>query len=640
MTDWGPIGEEVFRRTYSRPLGGRSEQWHETVHRVVKGNTALVSPDHIMKSERRYLEENIEAMNIMPAGRHLWVSGVAGRQFLFNCHRAGWTSRLADHFCFAFDELMKGGGVGANYSQEYLDLSGRLGEPPEMSIVCDPAHPDYAGHLYDNDHIEVTARYVEDSRQGWVDALRWLIDATQYNQRGRIAFDVSNIRGKGERINGFGGIASGPEALVKMLRETHDALYRARFQPLDPLSAMDIDHAIASCVISGNVRRSARMSILHWTDDAIFDFLACKDDKTKHWTTNISVEVDDNFYLALAADDDWAKDVLRTISERAYEHGEPGIFNSSKAAVGETGDVRCTNPCGEIALEEWENCNLGHLNLANLTDDRELFVAARMMTRFLMRATFGTIEDPRQQEVVARNRRIGVGLYGFQEWLINRFGLDYQAGGFATAPQTILASLYGTIEAEARLYAAELDIPMPIKLTTVAPTGSTAKLSGNSEGIHPIYAKHFIRRVRYAENDVNVPRNVPVEDDLYSDNTVVASFYCEDHIFRNVAEENHHLVMDATEISMENMLHVQQMIQRVWSDNAVSFTVNFNPNDVTPSRIAAAITEFDVKGFTVMPDGAREQAPYQRITEYEWREAEGGTGQALDDCATGACPVR
>ena len=66
------------------------------------------------------LEDLFLRFQALPAGRHLWVSGVEGRQFLFNCHTAGWGPRLHNHFTWLFNELLKGGGVGANYSTDLL----------------------------------------------------------------------------------------------------------------------------------------------------------------------------------------------------------------------------------------------------------------------------------------------------------------------------------------------------------------------------------------------------------------------------------------------------------------------------------------------------------------------------------------
>ena len=58
-----------------------------------------------------------------------------------------------------------------------------------------------------------------------------------------------------------------------MLREVSHVLNRAIGAPLTGLDAMAIDHAIAKCVVSGGVRRSARMSIMRWDDPQVFDFI-------------------------------------------------------------------------------------------------------------------------------------------------------------------------------------------------------------------------------------------------------------------------------------------------------------------------------------------------------------------------------
>ena len=150
MTPWGPLGQTIFNRTYARPKGDGSETWTEMVHRVVEGNLNLVDPQHIDALEASQLAEHISSMKVLPAGRHLWVTGVPGRQFVMNCHRAGWGEHLANHFTFSFDELMKGGGVGANYSNEYLEQLPAPAGQVELSLMCSPSHQDhgsFAHHL-------------------------------------------------------------------------------------------------------------------------------------------------------------------------------------------------------------------------------------------------------------------------------------------------------------------------------------------------------------------------------------------------------------------------------------------------------------------------------------------------------------
>ena len=107
---WGPIGKDVYERTYSRiKADGTNETWPETVERVVDGNLSLVDKKFWKRNERQQLIDLFLDFKALPAGRHLWVSGVKGRQFLFNCHVAGWRQNLSDHYAFTFNELMKGG---------------------------------------------------------------------------------------------------------------------------------------------------------------------------------------------------------------------------------------------------------------------------------------------------------------------------------------------------------------------------------------------------------------------------------------------------------------------------------------------------------------------------------------------------
>jgi len=45
---WGPVGQEVYERTYQRvKANGEKETWEDTVRRVVEGNTGLVDEKYI-----------------------------------------------------------------------------------------------------------------------------------------------------------------------------------------------------------------------------------------------------------------------------------------------------------------------------------------------------------------------------------------------------------------------------------------------------------------------------------------------------------------------------------------------------------------------------------------------------------------
>ncbi|MDG4799890.1 hypothetical protein [Micromonospora sp. WMMD980] len=211
----------------------------------------------------------------------------------------------------------------------------------------------------------------------------------------------------------------------------------------------------------------------------------------------------------------------------------------------------------------------------------------------------------------------------------------------------------------ARQYAFELRIPEPVKTTTGAPTGTIAKLPGTTEGIHPSYARFFIRRVRFSMTDADQrakaeefrEQGFTVETCQYdaSGNTVVVEFPTKDNLLEEVEDLGYDkydaadLVKSADEISLDDMLAFQAMYQADYADNAVSFTANVKPG-LDVDEVAATIRKWlpCLKGTTIMVDGTRPQAPYERISEGQYRMAKASlVADGIDEeCATGACPVR
>jgi ribonucleoside-triphosphate reductase len=678
--NWGPVGEAVYERTYSRrKADGSHETWEETVGRVVDGNLSLVDERHHLKGEREELFDLLYNFRALPAGRHLWVAGVPGRQFLFNCHTAGWRDKLSDHYAFTFDELMKGGGVGSNYSNKYVGKYAPIRHSVEVHVVCDPAHPDYAdmeknGLLSTEYHHEWPGCIpVEDSREGWVDALVRLLDMShaplkpwggKYGDSNQhLVFDVSRVREKGAPIRGFGGTASGPGPLAAMLLAVALLLQSRLGERLSSLDHMQIDHLIASCVVAGNVRRSARMAIKYWKDPDIFDFITCKVDEERraHNTTNISVEIDHAFFRAYKRGDKHAKRVYRECIKSMTLSGEPGFWNSSLAQVGEVEEIFCTNPCGEICLEPFENCNLGHVNLDAYYDNPEGGARAfQLMTRFLIRATFADITSSLQRAVVDKNRRIGVGFFGYQGWTVKQ-GIKYSESHQSHKIKTLLRKFYAVIRSEARSYCSELRIPECIKVSTVAPTGTTAKLPGKSEGAQAIFGKYFDRRVVYAKDSPLLKQleedGVPLETSYYDpENSVVATFRCKDRLVEEVEElgMDVDLIEDQGDITLSDCLAIQAMIQREFADNSISFTVNMPPltenaekNEIEnrQKELYHTIMHYlpELKGTTViLGAGDRPQTPYTRITKEEYDEHVGPkfTAQGELECGPNACPVK
>lgn len=663
---WGPIGKDVYERTYSRPKSnGSKETWLDTVERTVAGNIALVPKRYIMPGEEDQLVELFYNFWALPAGRHLWASGVPGRQFLFNCHHSGWTKQYEDHAGFTFDELMKGGGTGTNFSNRYILQLGKVARTVPIHIVCNPNHKDFSKFKdktsQDFSHEFLGAIRLEDSREGWVYALNSLISYAwgYHNSKEPLVFDVSLIRPEGEPIKGFGGTASGPAPLVELLLFYASFLGERVGKRLNTMDLMHLEHAIAACVVAGNVRRSARMSMKSWSDPDVFDFIHSKNDGKSLWSTNISVEYDDEFIRQIKKGDHHANKVLDEVVRGMLLNGEPGLWNYTLSQKGEVDEVSCTNPCGEIPLLPFENCNLGHVNLgAYYKQPDKAMKAFRLMTRFLMRATFGDVTHPTQKDLVQRNRRIGVGFFGYQSFCAKQ-GIRYSESYLNFGIRKFLQSAYDTVRSEASSYAFQLRVPEPVKVTTVAPTGTIAKLSGETEGLQPVQFRYGKRRVGFSTVDPDQRKRLEeyksqgykVEKSVYSPNTELVQFLYKDKLVEEVealgfpADE---IVESAYEISLQDYLSVQAMIQELYADNAISITVNIPQTDST--NVEEKAEEFKqtlihylhrIKGVTVMPAVSRPQMPYEEATKEEYLEAfeMAEVSQGEMECQ-GACPIR
>lgn len=72
-----------------------------------------------------------------------------------------------------------------------------------------------------------------------------------------------------------------------------------------------------------------------------------------------------------------AREIFERITEGAWENGEPGMIFLERSNKKHSFDVEehpeheilSTNPCGEQPLEEYEACNLGHINLSTIADE-------------------------------------------------------------------------------------------------------------------------------------------------------------------------------------------------------------------------------------------------------------------------------
>jgi ribonucleoside-triphosphate reductase len=303
------------------------------------------------------------------------------------------------------------------------------------------------------------------------------------------------------------------------------------------------------------------------------------------------------------------------------------------------------------------------VNADGSVDFDGLLEAHRLMTRFLIRATFGDISYEPTRDIVNRNRRIGVGHFGYAGFVAKR-GIKFSESwhdsvlglsAHVSIPYE-LSIMQITVNNEAYAYTHQLRIPVPVKTTTVAPTGTIAKLAGRSEGIHPIYARYFIRRVRYSMVDPDQAARVEqfrsegytVTEDSYTPYTWVVEFPTKESLVqeledRGIAPE---VLESVDEISLDDLINVQRMYQTQYANNAVSYTMNIRPGDNVEELMGIIKPHLPyLKGTTIMVDESREQAPYERIDSDTYHTLTKGVAGMVDDsydedCASGACPIK
>lgn len=320
----------VYLSKYCR----NSEGWTNTIKRAVLGN--IMEDKTVSREEAEKLFHLFWTMQGLPPGRGLWVGGVdnlpvEGR---YNCYYV--TIRGVSDWGWAMGMLMVGGGVGVGLQDIHLLPSVKRSDTAKFYVSCRDTHPDI--QLVKPDAVvplDVIKLIVEDSREGWV----WGLEKTiEYAFEGKsIAIDVSRVRERGAPLKTFGGYASGPSALVEMLRLIYNIIRGAEGRKLSSVEGLDITNLIGKCVKAGSVRRSAIIQLGEFTD---IEFRNAKKDYEKlmshRHTSNNSIVFREYSEMERF---NWVD-----LVEDNVNYGEPGFLNLAKAR--ETDPlVEGVNPC-------------------------------------------------------------------------------------------------------------------------------------------------------------------------------------------------------------------------------------------------------------------------------------------------------
>lgn len=623
---WGPIGYIVYKRTYARMTNeGTTEEWYQTVGRCCQG--LLDIGGVFTGAEIKQIYDYIFNLKCSLSGRALWQLGTEtvlriGSDSLQNCWHVAINEPYA--FCFTFNQLMLGGGVGFNITPEQVYELPTVKYGVSIKRIDSP----------DVDFI------VPDNREGWVELLKKILDCFFYTGK-NLNYSTMCIRQKGKPIKTFGGTASGSEILVEGLNRIVSIISSRVNSKLRPIDCLDILNIEGEIVVAGNVRRSAELAA-GASNDLLFLTAKTWDDKSiPNWRTqsNNSVITDS---IGSLPSEFW---------HNYYGHGEPyGIINldlcRSHGRLSDGLDYRPdrnvtgTNPCGEITLESYEPCNLGELFLPNLGSMEEFLTASCLIYKACKTISKHPFSDDRVNEVVNRNQRLGLGVTGVLQ------------GNHIQEPNRF-DTVYNMLEELDIDYSRMLGVNRSIKLTCVKPSGTLSLLPGVTPGIHPDYAPYYIRRMRLASNDPLVKacrdNGYNVEPVLNIDGsrnlgTMVVSF----PIKSNGA-------ILAKDISVTDQLDFQALLQSSWSDNSVSMTCYYHKNEIETIKEYLHENFDGIKtiSFLLHSEHGFAQAPYEEINKEQYNKLTENTKQISSikddterefdenlECVSGACPIR
>ena len=450
---------------------------------------------------------------------------------------------------------------------------------------------------------------------------------------GGTGFSFSTLRPEGDVVGSTGGVASGPVSFIRAFDTATDV------------------------VKQGGTRRGANMGILSVTHPDIEKFIKSKENGQNLVNFNISVAVNEEFMERVKAGEDYdlvnphggqvtgrrnAKDVFDLMAEMAWKTGDPGLIFLDRINRDnpnpQLGEIESTNPCGEQPLLPYESCNLASINLARMVkhtagdvavDWDRLARSIRISVHLLDNVIdMNEYPIPEVEEMSRKTRRIGLGVMGFSDLLI-QLGTRYDSEEALQVADEVM----GRIQEEAYLASADLaqsrgvfpawegsvysrpgpsgeGRPMRNSApTTIAPTGTISIIAGASSGIEPLFALSYVRTV--------MDNTRMVEANPYFEAVAKHEGFYSEELMEQLAESGSLETLEVPQwikdvfrtshdIAPEWHVRMQGAVQR-HTDNAVSKTINF-PHDATVDDLASAYLqayEEGCKGITVYRDGSK-----------------------------------
>jgi ribonucleoside-diphosphate reductase alpha chain len=512
---------------------------------------------------------------------------------------------------------------------------------------------------------QLSACFVLDMQDDMYKIMKSSTDAAMiFKSGGGVGINYSDLRPEGDIVASTSGVASGPTSFMRIIDTITDVVKQGGKRRGANMGILEAWHPDIEKFITAKTKPGVfeNFNVSVGVGEDFWRSLVNKDNNHKYTLRNPSTsepikQIDSHQLMDL-------------IALSAWKSAEPGLIffdNINKynpCANAKGGPLRATNPCGEQSLYPYESCNLGSINLANFVkrkadgmyefDWQRYEQIIRLSSRFLDNIIDMNKYPVEEIDINTKlTRRIGLGIMGIAD-LLFLLRIPYNSNeGYEFMNKLAEALSYYSMEESVAIaksrgpfplfkdtdyvkgkipVAGYYELPREMQsydwdsligkiqrygirnswTTTIAPTGTLSMIADTSNGVEPIFALVFEKRVtvgRFFYTD-KIFENILKENGLYNDEilTKIANNYGSVRGLPDIPEWIQKIFVTAIDIHWTDHLMAQAVWQK-WISNAIAKTINM-PGDVTAEDVRYAYLlshELGLKGITVYRDGSRHE---------------------------------
>lgn len=526
----------------------RYENWEEACEDILKTHQVkygeIINPyvDEIIDSLKRR-EFLASQRNLQFRGKHIFKHNVK----LYNCCTTYAYS--PDVFAKGFYILLCGSGLGVSLKQKYVS---------QLPLI-------------ENRDSDVMLHTIEDSIEGWSEAIKILISSfcahpSLYQEyfKTQVKFDYSQIREKGAHISG--GFKAPGEAGLKQSIEKIEKLLTDNKGAFKSIIAYDILMHLSDAVLSGGVRRSA-MNVLIDYDD--LDMLYAK---TGNWYKENPQRARSNNSVGLIRGEFSEKEFRNLVALNQGDNDIGFVFMNHEDEI--------FNPCFEIGFNFYEQimdrsesvfqfCNLNEINASACVDEYSNFSEEKFYAICRNAAILGTFQagytsfpylGKQTEWIAAGEALLGISITG---WMSRPELFN----------EEILINGANIVKNTNEEVANVIGINKAARTTTVKPSGNASVILQTSSGIHPEHSNRYFRIMQLnkeSETAKYIETHMPeiLEESKWSSTKTDYVVYC--------PCENEDQVITKAEMTGIKHLELIKLVQNSWVKHGKREEVCYN----------------------------------------------------------------